>query len=69
VIELQDVHMEKGDHTILDRVSWSVRQGQCWALKGLNGAGKSSIVKLITVRPPGTAKTEGPREVMPHTPA
>lgn len=63
--------MEKGDYTILDRVSWSVRQGQCWALKGLNGAGKSSIVKLITVRPPGITRrgagVRASRRRSPHT--
>lgn len=49
MVELKDVHLSKGEYVILDRVSWAVQQGQCWAVKGLNGAGKSSIVKLVTV--------------------
>jgi ABC-type molybdenum transport system ATPase subunit/photorepair protein PhrA len=49
VFELSGVRLEKDGYVILDHVDWTVRQGEAWSLKGLNGAGKSSIVRLLTV--------------------
>jgi molybdate transport system ATP-binding protein len=34
-------------HAVLRNVNWSVRQGEHWAVFGANGAGKSSVLKLI----------------------
>jgi iron complex transport system ATP-binding protein len=32
---------------ILERVSWTVRQGEHWAILGANGAGKTSLLKIV----------------------
>lgn len=37
----------KGDKTVLENVSISVKQGETVALVGLNGSGKSTLVKLL----------------------
>jgi len=44
VVELRDVTFRRGDHTILDAVSFTVRAGEHWALLGPNGAGKSTVL-------------------------
>ena len=47
VIRLRDVTIRYGERTILDRLSWTVRQGEHWALTGANGSGKSTLLSLI----------------------
>ncbi|MEU7040590.1 ATP-binding cassette domain-containing protein [Streptomyces varsoviensis] len=48
---------------ILDEIDWTVRSGEHWALLGANGAGKTTILKLIgaTMHP-----TTGSVEVLGH---
>ena len=50
VLELTDVRLQKGDYVILDDINWKVQHGQMWIIKGYNGAGKSSVIRLILVR-------------------
>lgn len=49
--------------TILDGIDWSVRSGEHWALLGANGAGKTTILRLVgaTMFP-----TTGTVEVLGH---
>ena len=47
VIELTDVSLKYNDFTALDGVSFEVGSGQTMALLGHNGAGKSSLIKII----------------------
>jgi len=35
------------DHAVLDRVSFTLRHGERWALIGANGSGKSMLLKLL----------------------
>lgn len=35
------------DQVILDAITWSVRSGEHWALLGANGAGKTTVLRLI----------------------
>ncbi|MGS0682173.1 ABC transporter ATP-binding protein [Shewanella sp. 125m-7] len=46
-IKLIDVSLKYNDFTALDKVSFEVHAGQTMALLGHNGAGKSSIIKII----------------------
>ena len=46
-IELHDVTVMHAGHTILDRVSWTVRAGERWAVLGPNGSGKSTLLSLL----------------------
>ncbi len=36
-----------GKRTILNHITWSVTQGERWALTGANGSGKSTLLSLI----------------------
>lgn len=47
VLELADVTVRYGTVTALDHVSWTVRQGERWALLGPNGSGKSTLLSLL----------------------
>jgi molybdate transport system ATP-binding protein len=46
-IELEDVTVEASGKRILDRVCWTVREGERWAVFGPNGAGKTTLLSLI----------------------
>lgn len=48
LIDMRSVTVRYGDTIVLDRISWSVREGEHWAVTGPNGAGKSTLLKLIT---------------------
>ena len=41
------VSIAYGGHTILDNVTWTIREGERWALSGPNGSGKSTLLSLI----------------------
>ncbi len=45
--ELQDVSVRYGEKTVCERVSLTIRRGERIALRGKNGSGKSSILKLL----------------------
>ncbi len=47
IISLRDVTVTHAGHTILDRVSWTVRRGERWAVLGPNGSGKSTLLSLL----------------------
>ena len=46
-MRLEDVAVQYGDKTVVQGVSFAVRQGERLALQGPNGSGKSSLLKLI----------------------
>lgn len=48
IVKMKNVHIKYGDHTILQNLNWEIRQGEKWLLKGRNGAGKSSVLSMIT---------------------
>ncbi|MCR4809516.1 MAG: ATP-binding cassette domain-containing protein [Prevotella sp.] len=47
VVLLRDVTIRYGSRTILDHLSWTICQGEHWALQGRNGSGKSTLLSLI----------------------
>lgn len=47
VIELKNVSWRRGEQEILHGIEWTVEQGQHWAILGLNGSGKTSILNMI----------------------
>jgi len=47
VIRLRDVTVRFGERVVLDRLDWTVRQGEHWVLTGANGSGKSTLLSLI----------------------
>ena len=52
VIRLRNVTIRFGDRVILDRLNWTVRSGEHWALTGANGSGKSTLLSLINADNP-----------------
>ncbi len=47
VAVMDDVSISYGSRTILNRVNWTVHNGDHWALSGKNGAGKSTLLSLV----------------------
>ncbi len=48
VISVKDIVWNRDGKKILNNVSWEVEKGQHWAILGLNGSGKTSLLKMIT---------------------
>lgn len=47
LIDLQSVSVHHGGKTILNDITWIVRQGERWAVLGPNGSGKTTLLSLI----------------------
>jgi iron complex transport system ATP-binding protein len=47
VLHLENVSLKRDGAWILQNVSWHVEKGEHWALVGLNGSGKTSILNLL----------------------
>ncbi len=48
VVEMRNVTVHYGRRVVIDRLNWTVRQGEKWLLKGPNGSGKTTLFSLIT---------------------
>lgn len=47
LVKLDNVTIRYGDVTALSNLSWELRQGENWLIKGANGSGKSTLAGLI----------------------
>lgn len=47
LVELSNVSVVHAARAILDRVSWTVRAGERWAVVGPNGSGKTTLLSLL----------------------
>jgi iron complex transport system ATP-binding protein len=48
ILSFQDVSLERGPkRKILHHIDWTIHAGENWAILGLNGAGKTTMLKLI----------------------
>lgn len=47
IVSFHDVTIRYGQRTILHHLNWTIRRGDCWALTGENGSGKSALLSLI----------------------
>ncbi|MEI7639191.1 MAG: ATP-binding cassette domain-containing protein [Syntrophus sp. (in: bacteria)] len=52
IVNMNQVTVKYGDITILDRLDWTVKRGENWAVVGPNGSGKSTLLSLITADNP-----------------
>jgi len=50
VLDLDEVTVVRGGSTLLDKVTWSVDEGERWVLLGPNGAGKTTLVQIAGAR-------------------
>lgn len=48
VIDVEHVTVRRGGRAILHDISWTIEQGQHWALLGPNGSGKTTLLKVLT---------------------
>ncbi|QEC53136.1 molybdate transport system ATP-binding protein [Anseongella ginsenosidimutans] len=51
-VRMRQVSVTYGDTPILQGIDWEVKRGECWALSGHNGAGKSALLSLINADNP-----------------
>jgi molybdate transport system ATP-binding protein len=47
VVDMREVSIRYDERTILNNVSWTVMNGERWALTGQNGSGKSTLLSLV----------------------
>ncbi len=47
IVRCNKVSLKYGSRCILDRLDWTIRKGEHWALLGRNGCGKSALLSLI----------------------
>ena len=59
VIELGGVSVVRGDATLLDDITWQVREGERWVLLGPNGAGKTTLLSVVSTNMFPSAGTVG----------
>lgn len=48
IIEYENVEFIRDGRIILDNINWTVKEGENWAILGLNGAGKSTIINMLS---------------------
>jgi molybdate transport system ATP-binding protein len=47
LIRMKDTTVKYLKVTVLDKVNWTVKQGENWMIQGPNGAGKTTLLKLV----------------------
>ena len=70
VVDLEDVTLRRGGRTLLDGVTWRLGPGDRVALVGVNGAGKTSLLRLLADgAPPDSGRVQVGATVSPaHLP-
>lgn len=48
LVKLNQATIQYGDSVIVDKLDWTIEQGQHWQLSGPNGSGKTCVLSLIT---------------------
>lgn len=48
LIKFTDVNVGWDDHHVLENLSWEVKAGEHWCIRGPNGSGKTTMLELIT---------------------
>ena len=47
VIEVHDAELRVGERTLIDRLTWNIGPGQRIGILGANGAGKTSLIRML----------------------
>lgn len=48
IIDLKDIGLVRKGKWILDQINWQVKEGEHWVLLGLNGAGKTALLHMLS---------------------
>ena len=48
LVEMKNVTVAWSERKVLDSLSWTVRSGEHWLVRGPNGSGKTTLLELIT---------------------
>lgn len=48
IIDLKDIGLVRNGKWILDQINWQVKEGEHWVLLGLNGAGKTALLHMLS---------------------
>ncbi|WP_440896895.1 ABC transporter ATP-binding protein [Amphibacillus sp. Q70] len=48
IIDLKDIGLIRKGKWILDQINWQVEEGEHWVLLGLNGAGKTALLHMLS---------------------
>ena len=65
LIRLEHVRVQKGEATLLQGIDWTIRSGEAWLVAGGNGAGKSSLSRVLAKR--DATGAQGSIEMMINT--
>lgn len=49
---IEDQSLRAGDNTLIRDLTWTIRKGEKWLLKGANGSGKSTLMSLLNADNP-----------------
>ena len=63
-IVLQNLTKRYDDHMVVDHLNFSIEEGECLALLGVNGAGKTTVIKILSCL---TAPSEGDALLLGHS--
>ena len=47
IVEMRDIEISYGSHIVQQHLNWTIKRGEKWALQGLNGTGKSTLLSYI----------------------
>lgn len=60
LLELSDFSLSIAERRLLDRLQWSAKPGEVWSIIGVNGCGKSSLLRAIAGLPlPAAMRASG----------
>lgn len=48
MIQLENVTVKRNGKILLKEINWNIDKGEHWSIIGLNGAGKTSLLNIIT---------------------
>jgi molybdate transport system ATP-binding protein len=47
LVQMRDVRVRHGEKVVLDGLSWTMRRGESWWVRGTNASGKTTLLSLI----------------------
>jgi ABC-2 type transport system ATP-binding protein len=55
IIEVENLEKCFGEHAAVDRINFSIEEGECFGLLGPNGAGKTTTIRMLITLIPATS--------------